>query len=205
MSAGAREYRLKRVVDVVLATAMLIVLSPVLLLIAIAVKLETRGPVLFRQLRWGRGGEHFWIYKFRTMRSIAGDVIPAAVDDPRVSRVGRWLRRMGLDELPQILNILSGEMSFVGPRPLAVGEPLGPTSPAGTYESLDGFRERLVVRPGLTSLATIYLSKDVDPGRKLAADLEYIRQQSLWLDLKLIALSFAISFRGRWESRTKKI
>ena len=200
-----REYRLKRVIDVSLAAIMLFLLSPVILVTAAAVKLESRGPVFFRQARWGRDGSRFLIHKFRTMTAAPDEGVPAFLDDPRVTRVGRWLRRTGLDELPQVINILRGEMSFVGPRPLAVGETFEAEGVRRSYEDFPGFRERLAVRPGLTSLATIYLSKDVEPGRKVEADLEYIRRQSLALDLKLIVLSIAISLRARWESRTRKV
>ena len=200
-----REYRLKRVIDVSLAAIMLFLFSPVMLLIGAAIKLESRGPVFFRQARWGLDGTHFFIHKFRTMTAFPDEGLPAFLDDPRVTRVGRWLRGTGLDELPQVINILRGEMSFVGPRPLAVGETFEAEGVRRSYEDLPGFRERLAVRPGLTSLATIYLSKDVEPGRKVEEDLEYIRRQSLALDLKLIILSIAISLRARWESRTRKV
>jgi lipopolysaccharide/colanic/teichoic acid biosynthesis glycosyltransferase len=130
----------------------------------------------------------------------------ASENDPRITRVGRVLRAMGLDELPQILNILAGEMSFVGPRSLAVGEIVndekGRIIP---YEDVPGFQERLHVRPGLTGLATIYIPKDASPHRKFRYDMFYIRRQSICLDLHLIALSFWISFRGKWETRGRKI
>jgi lipopolysaccharide/colanic/teichoic acid biosynthesis glycosyltransferase len=112
---------------------------------------------------------------------------------------------MGLDELPQVLNILRGDMSFVGPRSLAVGENvMNMKGQTVQYENITGFRERLSVRPGLTGLATIYIRKDSPPERKFRYDLLYIRKQSIWLDIHLIALSFWISFRGTWETRSKK-
>jgi lipopolysaccharide/colanic/teichoic acid biosynthesis glycosyltransferase len=129
----------------------------------------------------------------------------ATENDPRITKVGQVLRAMGLDELPQLLNILWGEMSFVGPRSLAIGEIVrDEKGRVVKYEDIPGFQERLRVRPGLTGLATIYIPKDSPPRRKFRYDLLYIRKQSFWLDLRLIALSFWISFRGKWESRGKK-
>lgn len=205
-SMAFREHVFKRPLDIVLALAMLVLLSPLWALACLLIRLESRGPVFYRQRRWGRGGGSFYIYKFRTMASVEESaVVPASEDDPRVTRVGRLLRRTGLDELPQVLNILRGEMSFVGPRPLAVGESFSTPGGPASYESLPGFERRLEARPGLTGLATIYLSRDVDPGRKFEADLDYIDRQGLLLDLKLIALSFVISLRARWESRGRKL
>jgi lipopolysaccharide/colanic/teichoic acid biosynthesis glycosyltransferase len=113
---------------------------------------------------------------------------------------------MGLDELPQIINIFLGEMSFVGPRSLAVGEIVyDKKGQVVRYEDVSGFWERLSVRPGLTGLATIYIPKDVTPRHKFRYDCLYVRKQSFWLDLRLIVLSFWISFRGKWETRGKKV
>ncbi|MBW1717674.1 MAG: sugar transferase, partial [Deltaproteobacteria bacterium] len=124
----------------------------------------------------------------------------------RITRVGRILRSTGLDELPQLINIFKGEMSFVGPRSLAVAEIVqDEKGHVVNYEDISGFYERLSVRPGLTGLATIYIPKDAPPRRKFHYDLLYIRKQSLWLDLRLIFLSFWISFRGKWETRGKKM
>jgi len=129
----------------------------------------------------------------------------ARENDPRITRIGRILRAMGLDELPQLLNIFLGEMSFVGPRSLAVGEIVkDEKGRIVKYEDMPGFRERLHVKPGLTGVATIYIPKDASPRRKFRYDLIYIRKQSFWLDVRLIALSFWISFRGKWETRGKK-
>jgi len=112
---------------------------------------------------------------------------------------------MGLDELPQLFHIFKGEMSFVGPRSLAVGEIVKDgRGNVVEYENVPGFWERLSVRPGLTGMATVYLPKDVPPQRKFRYDLLYIRKQSFWLDVRLIVLSFWISFRGKWETRGKK-
>ena len=204
-----REPLLKRPLDVVLSTIMLILSAPFSLLIALAIKLEDGGPVLYAQERWGHGGDKFKVHKFRTMVPNSDEEFglkQAKVNDHRMTRVGRLLRPAGLDELPQLLNILRGDMSFVGPRALAVGELVDDgDGNHTTYEHISGFRERLAVRPGLTGLATIYIPKDACPRRKFRYDLLYIRNQSVWLDLRLIALSFWISFRGKWETRERKV
>jgi len=187
---------------------MMIFSVPASLPLALVIKLEDGGPVFYNQERWGRGGTRFRAYKFRTMVANSDEefgLTQASENDPRVTKVGQILRAIGLDELPQLINIFRGEMSFVGPRSLAVGEIVkDEKGRVMKYEDIPGFRERLRVRPGLTGLATIYIPKDAPPGLKFRYDLLYIRKQSFWLDIRLIALSFWISFRGRWESRGKK-
>lgn len=204
-----REPLLKYPLDVALALVMLILGSPILVAIMLAIKREDGGPILYTQERWGWGGRKFRVYKFRTMipdSDTKYGIRQATADDHRVTRMGKRLRAMGLDELPQLVNILKGEMSFVGPRALAIGEVVKDrTGHRIAVEQVPGFCERLAVRPGLTSLATIYLPKDTSPRRKFAYDLVYVRRQSLVLDLQLIALSFSISFRGKWEARDRKV
>ena len=200
---------LKRPLDVVLSLAMLLLSSPISILVAIIIKLEDGGPVFYRQQRWGRFGKPFSVLKFRTMIADADErfgLKQATENDQRITRVGRLLRATGLDELPQIINVLRGEMSFVGPRALAVGEIIfDEAGKQQEYQQVRGFFERLAVRPGLTSLATIFIAKDAPAQRKFRYDLLYIRRQSLRLDLGLIALSFWISFRGKWETRQRKL
>lgn len=204
-----QEPLLKRPLDTFLSGLMLVASSFVWLLIALAIKLEDGGPVFYRQERWGRKGQHFRVLKFRTMIPDADKkygIKQAEKNDTRITRVGRFLRATGLDELPQLLSIWRGDMSFVGPRALAVGEII--TDKHGSrvpYETVPGFFERLAVRPGLTSLATIFIPKDSTPRRKFRYDLLYINNQSFQLDLYLIALSFWISFRGKWETRDRKV
>jgi lipopolysaccharide/colanic/teichoic acid biosynthesis glycosyltransferase len=203
-----KEPFLKRPLDIMLSSFMLIVSLPVSLPIALAIKMEDGGSILYGQERWGRNGSHFRAYKFRTMAANSDQefgIKQAKENDPRISRVGQILRSMGLDELPQVINIFRGEMSFVGPRSLAVGEIVKDgRGNVVEYENVPYFHERLSVRPGLTGLATVYLPKDVPPLRKFRYDLLYIRKQSFWLDMRLIFLSFWISFRGKWETRGKK-
>jgi lipopolysaccharide/colanic/teichoic acid biosynthesis glycosyltransferase len=133
-------------------------------------------------------------------------IVQAVRRDSRITRVGRVLRPMGLDELPQLLNIWLGEMSLVGPRALAIGEVSSDRHGNRiTYEQVPGFQERLTVRPGLTGIATIYIPKDSWADRKFRYDKLYVRKQSVWLDLRLILLSLWISISGKWETRMRKV
>lgn len=184
----------------------LVVTSPLWVVVAVMARLQGRGGVFYRQERWGRGGGTFVVRKFRTMRPTDGPIEQASSSDPRVTSIGRVLRSMGLDELPQLLAILAGDMSFVGPRPLAVGEVV--RDQAGRpvlYEEVPGFEERLSVRPGLTGPTTIYLPKDASPAEKFARDVAYIYERTFLGDVKLVTLSIWISLRGRWESRVPKL
>ena len=200
---------LKRPLDTILSTLMLVPSVPLSLPIVLAIKMADGGPVFYRQERWGRNGSRFRSYKFRTMDTNSDHdygIKQASENDSRITRVGRILRATGLDELPQLINIFKGDMSFVGPRSLAVGEIVRDgKGNVVEYEDVPFFWKRLSVRPGLTGLATVYLPKDVPPLRKFRYDLLYIRKQSFWLDLRLIFLSFWISFRGKWETRGRKM
>ena len=204
-----KEPLLKRPLDVILSTFMIVLSAPVSLVIVLAIKLEDGGPIFYLQDRWGRGGSHFKAFKFRTMVPHSDKIFgikQAKENDQRITRVGKLLRAMGLDELPQIINILKGEMSFVGPRALAVDEILHDENGWRlNYEEIPDFWRRMCVRPGLTGVSTIYRAKDTSPRKKFRYDLLYIRKQSFWLDLCLIIMSFWISFRGKWESRQRKI
>jgi lipopolysaccharide/colanic/teichoic acid biosynthesis glycosyltransferase len=195
--------------DVVLAMLGLLFSAALWPLIALAIKLEDGGPVFYSQQRWGRGGRIIRVPKFRTMVENADSEfgrVQARAHDPRITRVGALLRRMGLDELPQLYSIWRGDMSLVGPRALAVGEEYRTASGAKlSYQDVPGFAERLQVRPGLTGLATIHLAKDAEPAERFALDVEYVRKQSLLLDARLVALSLWISLRGRWEARGNKL
>lgn len=185
----------KRIFDLVLSTAGLIVLAPVLLLIAIAIKLSDHGPVLFRQTRVGFCGSQFQILKFRTMipRSEHAGTSVTAGGDPRVTRIGRFLRRTKLDELPQLWNVLYGDMSFVGPRPEV---------PRYVAEYSEQQRQVLQLRPGITDVATLAYrneeellrgAEDVEAvylneimPKKIALNLAYAGRANLWQDTKVI-------------------
>jgi lipopolysaccharide/colanic/teichoic acid biosynthesis glycosyltransferase len=206
---GFREPLLKRLLDILISLMMFPFFVLISLAIATLIKLEDRGPIFYRQERWGRFGKKFTVLKFRTMIPDSDKkygLKQAEANDHRITRVGRILRACGLDELPQLLNILRGEMSFVGPRALAVGEIIfDKKGQRVAYEKTPGFHRRQVARPGLTSLATIYIPKDSPAHRKFRYDLCYVRNMSLGLDIRLIALSFLISFRGKWETRQSKV
>src|SRR4030043_850038 len=185
-----KEPLLKRPLDVTLSSLMLVLSAPFSLVIALSIKLEDRGPIFYRQERWGRGGVCFRAYKFRTMVPHSDKVFgikQATENDARITNVGRVLRATGLDELPQMISIFQGEMSFVGPRALAVGEILHDEKGCRVnYEEIPDFWKRRSVRPGLTGVTTIYKAKDIPPRKKFRYDLLYVRKQSFWLDLRLI-------------------
>jgi colanic acid biosynthesis glycosyl transferase WcaI len=199
---------LKRPFDVALAAAGLVLSAPLWPLVAAAVKLGDGGPVFYAQERVGRGGRLFRSLKFRSMAPDSDARLgprQAARGDTRVTRVGTLLRATALDELPQLLNILRGDMSFVGPRPLLPAEiELDGRDELLPLEAIPGYEARHRVRPGLTGVAQIYASRGLPRRQKFRLDLLYIRRQSLWLDLKLILLSFWITARGKWEHRGPK-
>ncbi len=200
---------LKRPFDIALSGAGLILSAPLWPVIAAAVWLGDRGPVFYSQERVGRQGKIFKTWKFRSMdkdAEINGEAVQAVENDPRITRVGRLLRATAMDELPQLLNIFKGDMSFVGPRALRPREREVNGGPeARPLEAIPGYRERHAVRPGLTGLTQVFLPGDTPRRRKFRYDLLYIRRRSFWLDLRLILLSFWITFRGKWESRADKI
>lgn len=180
---------LKRLFDILVSGTLLLVLSPVILLTAFAVRCAFGSPVLFCQRRPGLHGQLFTIYKFRTMldtRDAQGELLP---DDDRQTRFGRFLRSSSLDELPELWNVLCGDMSLVGPRPL-LEEYLGHYTP-------DQFR-RHDVRPGVTGWAQINGRADLEWEEKLAYDIWYVDHQSFWLDLKIIfaTIGVVLGWRG---------
>jgi lipopolysaccharide/colanic/teichoic acid biosynthesis glycosyltransferase len=198
----------KRLFDIAVSGAGLLVFSPVAALIALGIKLEDGGPVLFRQERVGRDCRVFTAYKFRSMvvdaERLTG-AVQATANDPRVTRMGRLLRGTAFDELPQLWNILRGDMSVVGPRPLRPGE--ADTTAEGAHlplSAIRGYQERHRVRPGLTGLAQVHAARDLPRTGKFRYDLLYQRKAGFCLDLRLIAQSFWITARGRWEHRGRK-
>jgi lipopolysaccharide/colanic/teichoic acid biosynthesis glycosyltransferase len=199
----------KRTLDVSLAGFGLVVSSPVWALLAVLIKLEDGGPVFFSQERAGEGGRVFRAWKFRSMVPDAEryvGAVQAIEDDPRVTRIGRLMRATAMDELPQLWNIFVGDMSFVGPRALRPGEieVLG-DGQLEALEDVPGYEHRSRVRPGLTGIAQIYAPRDVPRRYKFRYDRLYVERQSFWLDVRLIATSFWITFRGRWEARSSKL
>lgn len=199
----------KRFLDMALSGVGLVASMPVWLAIAAAIKLEDAGPVFYTQDRVGEGDRPFTVFKFRSMipNAEAGvGAIQSGENDPRITRVGRWLRATAMDELPQLWNIFRGDMSFVGPRALRPSEI--ETTSDGELVSLDaiaGYQDRRRLRPGLTGVAQIYAPRDVARRHKFRFDRVYARNQGLWLDIRLILISFWITFRGKWEHRVGKI
>jgi lipopolysaccharide/colanic/teichoic acid biosynthesis glycosyltransferase len=197
----------KRLLDVLLSGAGLVLSSPLWVMIAALVKAEDGGPVFFSQERVGQGGREFRALKFRSMKTDAEAEGPmqSGERDPRVTRIGGLLRATAMDELPQLWNIFRGDMSFVGPRALRPGEiEVNGQGGAERLENVPGFAARSAVRPGLTGVAQIYAPRDIVRRHKFRYDRVYIRRQSFWLDLRLVLLSFWITFRGTWETRGKK-
>jgi lipopolysaccharide/colanic/teichoic acid biosynthesis glycosyltransferase len=200
---------IKRIFDASLATACLLLSSPLWLLIPLAIKIEDGGPIFFPQERVGLGGRVFKALKFRSMRPDAEALtgpVQAAENDPRVTRVGRLLRATAQDELPQLVNILRGDMSFVGPRPLRPGEvDVRGDGQVARLEDIRGYHERHSVRPGLTGLTQVYAPRDISRASKFRLDRLYINRASFSLDVRLILLSFWITARGTWEVRGRKV
>ncbi len=192
----------KRAFDIFLSGFGLILSSPLWALIALAIKLDDGGPVFYRQIRVGKGNREFTNFKFRSMVADSDrkwGAVPASAKDPRITRVGRLMRSTAMDELPQLWNILRGDMSFVGPRPEWI-------------ELVKEFRKQIPrfdlrhsVRPGLTGFAQIYGDSELPRRQKLRYDVLYIKRQSLWIDLRLVAFSFLVTFTGGWEVRAGKV
>jgi lipopolysaccharide/colanic/teichoic acid biosynthesis glycosyltransferase len=174
---------MKRVWDVAVAFAALALLWPLLVVIALAVRLDSAGPVFYRQERVGRGGRRFAILKFRSMVVHADQIGPyhTARGDARITRVGGFLRKTSLDELPQLLNVLRGDMSLVGPRPDVPAQEI-------LYAPAD-WAKRCSVRPGLTGLAQATLRSAATPEERRRLDLEYVDRASLGFDLKILFLT----------------
>lgn len=184
---------LKRLADLTLAALLLLLLAPVLLLLALLVRTDSSGPVLFCQQRVGRAGRPFQLLKFRSMVVDAPRLggYSTAPGDPRITRCGRWLRRTSLDELPQLINVLRGDMSLVGPRPDV------PAQRSGYTDHEWQLRHR--VRPGITGLAQATVRSNAQPGQRKALDLHYVQHQSLGLDLKIVLLTLVQLFtRGSY-------
>ncbi|MGH7171109.1 MAG: sugar transferase [Gemmataceae bacterium] len=177
----------KVVVEYLVAAFLLVLTVPLILLSALLIKLTSRGPAFYTQTRLGRRGLPYTIYKLRTMTHNCerkSGVRWATADDPRITRLGHFLRKSHLDELPQLWNVLKGDMSLVGPRPER------PEFVPGLEQAFPHYRQRLRVRPGVTGLAQIQLPADTDlesVRRKLAYDLFYVRRASFWLDIRILA------------------
>jgi len=200
---------LKRPFDVSLSGLGLILSSPLWAVFSLLIWAGDRGPVFYLQERVGRGGRNFKAIKFRSMIKDAEKgrgAVQAVENDPRVTKIGRIMRATAMDELPQLLNIFKGDMSFVGPRALRPEEKEARGEGRSVrLDEISGYKERLAVNPGLTGLAQVYLPTDAPRKAKFRYDRLYIKRRTFWLDLKIMVLSFWITFRGKWESRQKKV
>jgi len=200
---------LKRPFDVILSFLGIVVSSPLWILFAFLIWIEDRGPVFYIQERMGRFGHIFKALKFRSMIFDAEKEnvpIQAIENDPRVTKAGKYMRKTAMDELPQLVNIFKGDMSFVGPRALRPQEKeVNGDGHVEDISQIPGFQKRSRVRPGLTGLAQIFLPADAPRRKKFRYDSLYIRRQSFWFDIKLICLSFWITFRAKWESHGQKV
>ncbi len=192
---------LKRLLDVIFASVALLLLAVVMIPVAIAIKLEDRGPVIFRRACVGRGGRLYWCYKFRSMcvdaeqkkqellaKNEMGGPFFKMKEDPRVTRVGAFIRKRSIDELPQFVNVLQGDMSIVGPRMLSPEETVG-------YSQRN--RLRFAVRPGLTCIWQVSGRATITAERRMEMDVEYVETMSLWGDIKLILQTIPVVLTGR--------
>ena len=196
LPVGKREYALtveqriaKRLIDIICSLLLLLIASPFMLITAIAIKCYDGGPVLYKQVRCTRGAKEFMIMKFRSMRVDAekdGVARLAAKNDSRITPVGRFIRAVRIDELPQLFNILKGDMSFIGPRPER------PEIIRQYMEEMPEFAFRMKVKAGLAGYAQVYGKYNTTPYDKLKLDLSYIENYSVWLDLKLMLLTLKI-------------
>ncbi len=183
---------MKRLFDIVAASIATILLSPLMLAFAIAIRIESRGPAIFHQRRAGLAGKPFTMLKFRSMRTDVDPYggSPQSAGDPRLTRVGRWLRETSLDELPQLFNVLAGQMSLVGPRPLYERQ---------AEQWNDRQRRRLEVLPGLTGFAQVYGRGGLTHEEKIELDVEYVEKQSFRLDMKILCKTVATVLGRREE------
>lgn len=195
------QFVLKRTIDIAGASIALVALAPVLLTVAALVKLDSKGPVLFSQVRWGMNGRKIRVYKFRSMRTELGDatgVAQTVKNDPRITRIGAVLRRTNVDELPQLINVLKGDMSLVGPRCHAIGM----LAAGRLYEELvPHYHLRHRMRPGITGLAQMRgLRGPTDRSDKararIVSDLYYVDNFSVWLDIKIMIGTVISELRG---------
>lgn len=203
---GERRAFNKRILDIILSALALVVLSPALFLIGLAVRMDSKGPALFRQRRHGFNQEEIVVWKFRTMRQEASDATASrqvTADDDRVTRLGKFLRATSLDELPQLVNVLRGEMSLVGPRPHAIGMKTGDAESARLVAE---YAHRHRIKPGMTGWAAIKGSRGPlhtadEVRRRVQLDIEYIERQSFWLDLWIIAVTVPVLLGDRMAVR----
>ena len=189
---------IKRIIDIVASFTGLIVLSPLMLVVSILIKLESKGEVIFKQKRVGLNGKEFYMYKFRSMvinaeelkaelesqNEMSGPMFKMK-DDPRITKIGKFIRKTSIDELPQLINVIKGDMSLVGPRP---------SLPKEVEEFETWMRERLEVKPGLTCIWQVSGRNNIDFEDWMKLDIKYVRERNFWLDIKLILKTILVLF-----------
>jgi len=182
----------KRLFEVVFSVSLLLFILPVLLLTAAAIKLESRGPIFYKQERVGLNGRPFHVIKLRSMRMDAEKNGPqwASKDDPRVTRVGKFIRKTRIDEVPQLINVLRGDMSLIGPRPERQ------VFTDKFAKEIPGFKQRLIVKPGLTGWAQVNGGYEATPEEKFEMDMYYIQKQSFLLDMKILVRTVWVVLSG---------
>jgi exopolysaccharide biosynthesis polyprenyl glycosylphosphotransferase len=190
--SSATYLMVRRLFDIVLAIFGLAAAIPLLVIFSIVIKIDTKGTVFYRQERVGAKGKYFQLLKLRTMEMDAEKDGPkwAGINDPRVTRIGKYLRKTRIDELPQLINVLKGDMSIIGPRPER------PVFTEIFNQKTPGFIKRLAVKPGLTGWAQVNGGYDITHEEKLAYDLEYIQRRSFFLDVKILFLTFKVVITG---------
>lgn len=184
----------KRVMDLTISAVVLVLLSPLFVITAIAIKCDSKGPVLFKQLRTGKDGKEFYIFKFRSMAA-DNDVMDTSCED-KYTKVGKIIRRTSIDELPQFVNVFLGQMSFIGPRPWV---------PEYWNNMNEIERGRAKVRPGITGLAAAKGRNGLTIFEKIEYDLEYVENYSLWMDIKVIYLTVMTVISGKGASSNKAV
>ena len=182
----------QRVLDIVLSVIGILIGIPLMIVFGILIKVEDNGPITYKQERLGKGGKKFYIYKLRSMRTDAEKFGAqwAEKDDPRITKVGKFIRKTRIDEIPQLFNILKGDMSIIGPRP---------ERPSFTEEfnkEIPGFINRLAVKPGLTGWAQVNGGYEITPEEKLKEDIFYIKNRSILLDLKILFTTVQVVLTG---------
>ena len=189
---------IKRIIDIVASFTGLILLSPLILIVSMLIKIESKGEVIFKQKRVGLNGKEFYMYKFRSMvinaeelkeqlesqNEMSGPMFKIK-DDPRITKIGKFIRKTSIDELPQLINVIKGEMSLVGPRP---------SLPKEVAEFEEWMNERLLVKPGLTCYWQVSGRNNIDFEDWMKLDIKYVRERNFWLDIKLILKTILVLF-----------
>jgi len=178
--------------DLIVALIGLIITLPVILLVGILIKIEDNGPVFYKQERMGKDGKHFWIYKLRSMKIDAEKygMQWAEKDDTRITKIGKFIRKTRIDELPQLINIINGDMKLIGPRPER------PELTMQFNEVTPGFINRLVVKPGMTGWAQVNGGYDISHEEKLELDIYYINNRSMWMDIQILCQTIRVVLTG---------